>query len=329
MSVRTIRTVCRVVLVVVALTAAGVSLAGPHVAPAPGMYVVNYGLLLALHPAMSNFDMVLGRHLRSDLPFQDQSAMARLTDQINALAAKARTETEQVQTEIDKLVLQKTDLENRIGQNVVEFNQERGTFTGEQTRQIQMQKLGELDRSVAALQARQNKIWDDVMNPLYLPREYSQKLLEQTLAQIDGLLGEVSRARGGAMILDSDFVRVQPRPVSIPVAHSTGADPLSIRLFQSLLQSDLVGRVPDVYLQNPELRQYGAAMKRQIEESFDRNVAAQISKSPLYDELIGARSRLFLAGSGSFDLTREVLAELYRRNQVKPDIAQRILNRIP
>jgi len=257
MNVRSAWTVVRVILAVVALCGTGASLAASQAVPVPGMYVVNYGLLVTLHPAMANFDMVLGRHLRTDLPFQDQAAMARLTDQINALSARARAEADQVQTEIDKLLLQKTDLENRLGQNVVEFNPERGTFTGEQTRQIQLQKMRELDRSVAALQERQNRIWDDVMNPLYMPRAYSQKLVEQTLAQIDALLEEFSRARGGAMILDSDFVRVQPRPTSIPVAHTTGADPLSIRLFQSLLQSDLVGRVPDVYLQNPELRQYG------------------------------------------------------------------------
>jgi|GEM_PF-1476191 len=306
---------------------AGISVRGQT--PVPGMFTVDYKLLVALHPSMANFDLVLGRHLRTDIPFQDQEGMAKLSREINALSVKARAEADKIQKDIDKLLLQKADLENRMSHNVVEFHQEKGTLTGASTQKIQGQKLGEVAQRVAALHEQQNKVWDDVMNPLYLPRPQSHQLVEKALAEIDSFLDEASRSHGGAMIIDRDFVRVQVPSTSIPQAHTTGADPLSIRLFQSLLQTDLVGKVPEFYLKNPDLQRYAGTMRQQMEQSFDRNVAAQISKAPLFETVLGMRGGLFLTGAERADLTRSILTQIYQKHKIKTDVAQRILALVP
>jgi hypothetical protein len=118
---------------------------------------------------------------------------------------------------------------------------------------------------------------------------------------------------------------VPDRITSVP---AVGADPLSVRLYQALLHTDLLGDVPDVYKNDPSLKQYASQMRKEISDGFDRNAAMQISKQPLYGSLSGLNGRLFLAGGKNLDITRDMLSQLFRKYSIRKDIAEKILAQI-
>ncbi|MFZ2961272.1 MAG: hypothetical protein WA705_30725 [Candidatus Ozemobacteraceae bacterium] len=295
----------------------------------PGMFTVEYKLLLALHPYMSNFDIVLGRHLRSDVNYKDPTALSEINKKINALSVKAGEQTPAIQKEIDKLRLQISDIQQRSQSIIGVANAERGGFTGQNTQQIQKAKISELERQVLALEEKREAVSEATLDPLYLSRAQSRERINQALTQIDAILEAFSRQRGGAIIVDRDFVRVQIPAQHIPSVQEAGADPLTIALYQSLLEADFIGKVPPRYLSDPELRPYANKMVTQLAGSFDRGVAGQIARAPLSAKLLGIRGRLFLTGTSGTDLTREILAEIFRQNRIPNEISQRILAQIP
>jgi hypothetical protein len=166
------------------------------------------------------------------------------------------------------------------------------------------------------------------MNPLYISRQQSRKIVESVLQEIDLMLEQFSAQLGGAVIVDSDFISQPQEFKRVSAVPSPGADPLSIRLYQSLLNSDLLGDVPEPYKKDPELKQYASQMRKDIENSFDRNISMQISKQPLFGKVAGLHGRLFLAGGKNLDITRQVLEKIFVKHSVRGDIATRILAQV-
>ncbi|MEW6708948.1 MAG: hypothetical protein AB1403_03925 [Candidatus Riflebacteria bacterium] len=294
---------------------------------APPMYTVDYKLLVGLHPKMGSYDIVLERHLRSDINFSDSNRLNELNLQIASASMQANQRIEELQRDLDRLLAEKAKVENRMT-GVVEFDEELGRYDGDSSRKHQARKISEIEMDIVAVQAKIDAIWDNVMNPLYLSRQQSRKIVESVLAEIDLMLEQFSTQLGNAVIVDRDFLGSQMQADKVTSVPSVGADPLSIRLYQSLLHSDLVGDVPDAYKRDPELRKYASQMRRDIEDSFDRNISMQISKQPLYGNLPGFRGRLFLAGAQNLDITRQVLEKIFVKHAVKADIAARILAQV-
>lgn len=294
----------------------------------PSMYFVDYKLLITLHPKMGNYDMVLERHLRPDVNFTDMERLNAVNEQIASLSMSAHQRVDKLLLELDRVNLELSKLDERMAGQVAEFDSQKKQFQGDNTRKSQSAKVTQLLATRRELDNQIVKIWDEVMNPLYLSRAQSQQIVESVLEEIDLMLAGLSRQLGGAMIVDSDFQAAQLMPEKITSAPVVGADPLSIRLYQSLLQSNLVGDVPDIYKKNPELAQYASSMRRDIEQAFDRNIAMQISKSPLFGRAAGLRGRLVLAGAQNNDLTRQVLENIFKKYAVRADIATRILSQI-
>lgn len=294
----------------------------------PGLYTVDYKLLLALHPKMANYDMVLERHLRSDINFADMERLNAINLQVASMSIEANRRVEKLTREIDKIAIELSRIENRMSGNILEFDDEKKQFQGDNTRRSQMIKITQLQAKKREIDNQIIKIWDDVMNPLYLTRTQSKQIVEGVINEVDLLLENFSRQLGGAIILDSDYQSVQFAPERITSSPAVGASPLSVRLYQSLLNSDLVGNVPDLYKSDPELARYASGMRRDIEAAFDRNIATQISKSPLFSKVPEIRGRLVLAGAQNLDLTRRVLEAVFQKHAVKADIASRILSQI-
>ncbi len=310
---------CFLITILVVLFAAVAS------AAVPPMYFVDYKLLIALHPKMGNYDMVLERHLRSDINFADMERLNTLNLQIASLSTAAHQRVEKLMQDLDRVELELAKIDEHMTGQITEFDSNRQQFKGDNTRRGQTAKAAQLQTQRQEIDSQIAKVWDEVMNPLYLSRAQSQQIVESVLGEIDLMLEGMSRQLGGAVIVDSDFQAMQPLPEKITAAPAVGADPLSIRLYQSLLSSNLVGDVPDIYKRNPELAQYASAMRRDIEQGFDRNIAMQISKSPLFGHAVGLRGRLVLAGGQNHDLTRQVLENVFRKYGVRADIAGRIL----
>lgn len=292
---------------------------------APAMYSVDYKLLVALHPQMANYDMVIERHLRPDVNFADMDRLNAINMQIASLSMQAYQRAEKLMQDLDRVNLDLARMDDRMLGKVVEFDTEKQQFQGDNTRRSQAQKLAQLQAQRSEIENQIVKVWDEVMNPLYLSRAQSKQIVESVLSEIDLMLEGMSRQLGGALIIDSDYQAVQLAPEKITAAPVVGADPLSIRLYQSLLNSDLVGDVPDVYKRDPELSRYASAMRKDIEDSFDRNIAMQISKSPLFGKATGVRGRMVLAGGQDFDLTRQAVENIFKKHGVRADIASRIL----
>lgn len=302
-----------------------VILAAVASAAVPPMYFVDYKLLVALHPKMGNYDMVLERHLRSDINFADMERLNALNLQIASLSTSAHQRVERLMQDLDRVDLELAKIEEHMTGQITGFDNDRQQFKGDNTRRGQIAKVAQLQAQRQEIDNQIIKVWDEVMNPLYLSRAQSQQIVESVLSEIDLLLEGMSRQLGGAVIVDSDFQAMQPQPEKITAAPAVGADPLSIRLYQSLLNSNLVGDVPDIYKSKPELAQYASSMRRDIEQGFDRNIAMQISKSPLFGHAAGIHGRLVLAGGQNHDLTRQVLENVFRKYGVRADIAGRIL----
>jgi len=294
----------------------------------PGLYTVDYKLLLALHPKMASYDMVLERHLRSDINFADMERLNAINLQVASLSIEANRRVEKLTRELDKISIELSRIENRMSGNILEFDEEKKQFQGDNTRRSQQIKITQLQAKKRELDNQIVKIWDDVMNPLYLNRAQTRQIVDGVINEIDLLLENFSRQLGGAVILDSDYQAIQFAPERITSSPAVGAGPLSVRLYQSLLNSDLIGDVPDLYKKDPELARYASGMRRDIEAAFDRNIATQISKSPLYSKVPEIRGRLVLAGAQNLDLTRKVLEAVFQKHAVKADIASRILSQI-
>ncbi|GAB4278186.1 MAG: hypothetical protein Kow0029_21390 [Candidatus Rifleibacteriota bacterium] len=294
----------------------------------PPMYIVDYKLLLGLHPRLSNYDLVLERHLRSDIDFSDMNLVNEINKKIASNSIIANRKVEELQKQIDRLVYEKSRLENKMTGAVVEYNEGLGRYEGDSSRNHQQRKAEEIDRDIASLQSKIDQIWDDVMSPLYLSKAQSKKIVESVLSEIDLMLEQFSTQLGGAVIVDRDYIASDLHYDHITAAPCVGADPLSIRLYQSLLHSDLLGTVPEPYKRDPELRKYASTMRKDIEDGFDRNISMQISKQPLYGKLLGLRGRLFLAGAQNLDITRQVLEKIFAKYSVRSDIAARILAQV-
>ncbi len=292
---------------------------------APAMYFVDYKLLVALHPKMGNFDMVLERHLRSDINFADMDQLNAINLQVASLSLQAHQRVETLMRDLDRVDLELAKVEEKVAGQISEFDNERGQFQGDNTRRSQQAKIAQLYEQRRQIDGKIVQVWDEVLNPLYLSRAQSKQIVESVLAEIDLMLETMARQLGGAVIMDSDYQAMPIIPEKVTAAPVVGADPLSIRLYQSLLHSNLVGDVPEFYKRDPQLAQYASAMRRDIEQSFDRNIAGQISKSPLFGQVIRPRGRMVLAGGQSLDLTRQALEQVFKKYAVRADIAARIL----
>lgn len=293
-----------------------------------GLYTVDYKLLLALHPKMASYDMVLERHLRSDINFADMERLNAINMQVASLSIEANRRVEKLSRELDKVAIELSRIENRMTGNILEFDDEKKQFQGDNTRRSQLVKMTQLQAKQREIENQIIKIWDEVMNPLYLTRAQTKQIVDGVINEIDLLLESFSRQLGGAVILDSDYQSIQFAPQRITSSPAVGASPLSVRLYQSLLNSDLVGSVPDVYKNDPELSRYASGMRRDIEAAFDRNIATQISKSPLFSKVPELRGRLVLSGAQGLDLTRKVLEAIFQKHAVRADIASRILSQV-
>lgn len=294
----------------------------------PPMYTVDYKLLIGLHPKMASYDLVLERHLRPGIDFSDMNRVNEINMKIASNSIVANRKIEGLQREIDRFALEKSKIQNKMTGAMLEFNEEIGKFPGDSSRKHQARKVSTIDRDIEIAQAKIDLIWDEVMSPLYLSKTQSRKIVASTLSEIDLLLEQFSSQLGGAVIIDSDFSSVQLNPQKLTAAPSVGADPLSIRLYQSLLHSQLIGDVPEPYKKDPELRKYASRMRKDIEEGFDKNISMQISKQPLFGKILGLHGRLFLAGNKNMDITRQVLGKIFTKHAVRSDIAARILAQI-
>ena len=293
-----------------------------------GLYTVDYKLLLALHPKMASYDMVLERHLRSDINFADMERLNAINMQVASLSIEANRRVEKLACDLDKVAIELSRVENRMSGNILDFDDDKKQFDGDNTRRSQIVKITQLKAQQREIENQIVKIWDEVMNPLYLTKAQTKQIVDGVINEIDLLLENFSRQLGGAVILDSDYQSVQFAPQRITSSPAVGASPLSVRLYQSLLNSDLIGDVPDVYKNDPELSRYASGMRLDIEAAFDRNIATQISKSPLYSKVPEMRGRFVLAGAQNIDITRRVLDSLFQKHAVRADIATRILSQI-
>lgn len=294
---------------------------------APAMYSVDYKLVIALHPQMGNYDMVIGRHLRNDIDFSDYNVKARVNEEIAKL-------TKAAQKKSDDIMQKMFELENKISQMEESYSQptdympDMKRFAGDNTRKTREKRIEGMKAELKKLNEENIKIWDDVMNPMYYTREQSNRIVTGVLNEIDLILNDISIKRGGALIIDSDYQAIQTAPTKIGSVPAIGGDPLSIRLYQSLISANVIPELPGVYKTDPELAQYASFARKDMEESFDKNISTQISKSPLFSAVPGVRGRLVLVGNTDFDLTLEVVEKIFIKHGIRNDVATRILNLI-
>lgn len=282
-----------------------------HAISAPAMYSVDYKLLICLHPLMANYDPVYGQHLRSDIDLNDLGIQQSIAQQTlkNSMKASEKQkalneELEKLNAELEKLHMTPADWEN--------------------SNNSKTQKANSLIKKIYDMQIKIEKVWDDVMNPMYLSKPQSDKITETVLNDIDNQLAILSKELGGALIIDSDYQAVQLAPKSISELRMVGGTGTSIRLYQTLLNTEPPDILP-MYKDNPANI---ATYKKMQEDEMNANIAAVISKSPLYGAVPGLRGRLVLISGKDFDLTTKVLERIFKLHRVKPDIANRILQQI-
>lgn len=293
----------------------------------PPMYTVDYKLLVLLHPKMAEFDLTLGRHLKPGVQVSDQKTRDALAREMEALNVEAKKTVDLQQQVIAKLSQEQSEAGAAMRSRVIDV---KPGSTASAALPVVMWE--EEQKRRAALQKRiddarhlQEEALDRVFDPMYLTRAESQAIIDGALAEVDGLLERLSEEKGGALILDADFVRGAPVPVRFHPAVSPCLDLVNIGLRQSLLEYDFSNdKMPDLYTKRPELQaKFAEAMQRM--KGFESGIATTLSHYPGVAAALGARGRLILAGGKQQDLTRQVLGDLYKKYQVRDEVTSKLL----
>ncbi len=193
-------------------------------------------------------------------------------------------------------------------------------------KEIQKQKL-----KIGDSRKKQEETTDSIFDPMYIPREKSRERVVQALDQIDKVLSKISGEKGGALIIDSDFVRFSSVQDNFHPTMEMGFHFQNIGLRQSLLEHDFsydLAKTPEHYAKNPETQNMYRDFMTNV-NSFDNSLSASLAKYPGVAAALGARGRLFLAGGENADLTKEALIQIYRLNKIKEEITTRILQKLP
>lgn len=278
---------------------------------APAMYSVDYKLLICLHPLMAMYDPVYGQFLRSDINFTDLKAYESVSKQIVKNSQKAMEQTEEIDKKLTALIveLEKLRMTPREWEN---------------PQSAKTQKALSLNQQIENLNAKKDAIWENVMSPKYISKKQSDVIINQVLNEIDSQLINLSKELGGALIIDSDYQAIQLQPKSITDLKVAGGTPMSIRLYQDVLNFEM----PEILPMYSDIPENVAAYKKMVMEGLESDIAKVISKSPLYGAIPGLRGRMVLVGSRDFDLTNKVLERIFKSHRVKPDIANKILQQI-
>lgn len=285
----------------------------------PPVFTVDYKLLFLLHPKMAEFDLTLGRHLKPGVKVYDQATRDALAKEMETLNVEAKKAVEAQQQVIVKLSQEQVEGGLRVAPTASQ-TAPMLLWEAEQARKAELQKRIDEARRV------QEEALDRVFDPMYLPRSESRAVIEAVLSEIDAELERVSEAKGGALILDADFVRAAPVPTRYHATINPSLDLVDIGLRQSLLEYNFATeKMPELYTKRPELQlKFAEAMHRL--KGFESGIATTLSRYPGVAAALGARGRLILAGGKQHDLTREILGEMYKKNRVREDVASRILD---
>ena len=279
---------------------------------APAMYSVDYKLCIALHPLMGNYDIVLGRHLRNDVNFDNFATEKAVDAKIQELSVKAEEQSSQIRSQLYKMETELATLEGKADLSNASY----------------AKKINSLKQQIASLEAKNQQIWDDTLNPRYYTREQSNQIVANVLKEIDSIIQDFSRKLGGAIIIDSDYQAIQSIPKRITEVRSAGTSPLAVKIYQSVLNASPRIDVEKAFEHSPDLAMYRASYNRFYDEDLDKNIIAQISRSPLYGATPGISGRLVLVGSKDFDLTLQVIEKILQKHRVKQDTINRILAQI-
>ncbi len=279
---------------------------------APAMYSVDYKLCIALHPLMGNYDIVLGRHLRNDVNFDDFATEKAVDAKIHELSIKAEEKSSQIRSQLYKMETELATLENKADPNNTSYTK----------------KINSLRDQIASLEAQNQQIWDDTLNPRYYTREQSNQIVANVLKEIDSIIQSLSLKLGGAIIIDSDYQAIQPITKRITDIRSAGSSPLAIKIYQSVLNAAPRIDIEKAFEHSPDLAMYRASYNRFYDEDLDKNIIAQISRSPLFRSTPGISGRLVLVGSKDFDLTTQVVEKILQKYRIKQDTINRILAQI-
>lgn len=298
----------------VLLTVGSVSVA---IGAIPPVYTVDYKLLFLFHPKMAEFDLTLGRHLKPGVKTFDPGSREALSREMERLNVEAKKTVEAQQ----QLIAQWTQEQLEGGMH----SNPSASASPVLLLETEKKRKAELQARIDSAKRIQEEALDRVFDPMYLSRDESRSIMEGVLTEIDTELERMSQVRGGALILDADFVEATPVPRRFHPSAIPCLDLVDIGLRQSLLDHDFTpGQMPVLYTQRPELQlKFAEAMQRL--KGFEDGVATTLSRYPGVAAVLGARGRLILAGGKDQDLTREVFAELYRKHQIRPEVAAKIL----
>ncbi len=306
----------------------------------PGIFAVDYKLLFLLHPFMVDFDLLVGRHLRSDVNLKDGKVLEKLSKEIASLNSGAKKKVEDIQRHIDSCYREIEKLEK----------ERKSAFEGPVNSSASSpilkidSEIRERNLQIDRFKKKQTEITDSVFDPMYISRAESQNRINAALMQIDATLNKFSQAKEGALIVDSNYIRCPNTYNNFHPAPEACFNFLSIGLKQDLLEfnpspGDMGEKMRANYLK-PEMQKVfseiiGKDFQKKLEETmnktsyFNTAFATTLTKYPGIAPILGTKGRLFLAGGNNIDISKEILAEIFKINKVREEIADKILNLLP
>jgi len=302
----------------------------------PGIYKVDYKLVFLLHPMMAEFDLTLGRFLRNDVNLKDGNVLNKLGAQMAEANALAQKNLAEIQKQIDQAIL---DLQKIEREKNITFEVATGANASEAL--LFKKKKEEAEKKIADLRQKQADIQDGVFDPMYISRKKTVEKVNEILKQIDSVLQKFSQEKNGALIVDSNFVRNPNRYTTYHPSPEACFSFLSIGLRQDLLEfnssmaEEMRAKYNEPEMQKVFAQTMGKDYQKKLEDAmnqasyFHTAFATTLTKYPGIGAVLGNRGRLFLAGGENIDITKEILEEIYKMNNVKEDVAKRILQLVP
>ncbi|MBF0544236.1 MAG: hypothetical protein HQM08_07380 [Candidatus Riflebacteria bacterium] len=291
----------------------------------PPTLTVDYKLLFLLHPLMAEFDWSLGRHIKPEIDLTHTAKLDKINLEMGEINVQAKAECANIQKEIDKLLVQ-IEKAGKTGNISIDSTNASAPPGLEQTiEKTQIQKK-DLIAKIEALKIKRDQIMDSVFDPMYISRDRSREIQKKALKEIDKILQRISNENGGALIIDSSFIRDSEPPKSFYPSTEACTNLLSVGLRQTLLDKEFkVGFPPDspYYNASETMKKFASSMNRQ--EDFKIAVSTILAKYPGVRNILGTEGRFFLVGNESSDVTLKVLGEILQQNHVKDTIASSVI----
>ncbi|MBF0410913.1 MAG: hypothetical protein HQM10_26445 [Candidatus Riflebacteria bacterium] len=288
-----------------------------------GFGVADYSILAAFHPKMARYDFNSGRFFHANINPWEKSQMDSLNKKVLTKKAEFKPKLDAVERDRNRLLKEMTNFEDSSRKTINLMMKE-----GKNTAQIQesmKKKRVELDYQLLESQKVVDALVESSLDPIYLSKEKSRLVLSSIFEEIDKVLSEISRERGGVAIIDRSYIfsaslqNIQSTE-NIRMPPVEGYDVDTACLLENLWKTELAPS--SKLLDGPD--GHKEKLMTGIETAFRGNFEKCLSVMPAMRNIVSTyRGRMILAGGE--DYTALALTRILKSNGIKDDLAAKVV----